>query len=279
MRNRWHVFAALNRGRNKAMLEAMDWRGIAAVAALALAGVAPSRAAGTPPLTVRYEAFAAGFPVVAFDFRVNETEEGYALDGQVRTEGLLKVFYKLVMRTDTEGAVAAHDLQPRQHQQQVQARGKQRIARLSYPGDGSVAAVLEPPEDPGRPTPTPQQTERTIDPLTALLAIGRSVARNGRCAGTFAVFDGRRRYDLVLHDAGVERVEKVGGLPYAGEVRRCPVSAVKIAGFSFDQDYSPHTTNGTVWFATPQPGGPALPVRIEFESSWGFITVRLTGIE
>jgi uncharacterized protein DUF3108 len=251
----------------------------AVILLLALAGAPTASAASAPPLLVRYEAFAAGFPVVSFDFRLDESEQGYALDGQVRTEGLLRVFYKLVMQTETEGAVAAQELRPRRHEQHVRARGKERMARLSYPGDGSVAAVLEPAEDPGRPKPTPQQIERTIDPLTALLAIGRAVARTGRCAGTFPVFDGRRRYDLVLHDEGVERIEKVGGLPYAGEVRRCPVSAVKIAGFSFDQDYSPHTTNGTVWFARPQPGGPALPVRIEFGSSWGFITVRMTAIE
>jgi hypothetical protein len=265
------IFAAMPKVKPKVNAAAV-------IFGLALAA-APVRAAGPPPLAVRYEAFAAGFPVVSFDFRVAESEEGYALDGQVRTEGLLRIFYKLVMKTDTEGVIAAHELHPHQHEQHVEARGKQRVARLSYPGDGTVATLLEPPEDPGRPKPTPQQTERTIDPLTALLAIGRAVARTGRCAGTFAVFDGRRRYDLVLHDEGTERIEKVGGMPYAGEVRRCPVSAVKIAGFSFDQDYSPHTTNGTVWFATPQPGGPALPVRIEFDSSWGFITVRLTGIE
>ena len=105
----------------------------------------------------------------------------------------------------------------------------------------------------GRPKPTAQQMLHTVDPLTAILAIGHAVARSGRCGGSVAVFDGRRRYDLVLTDDGSERLEASSGNAYAGEVRRCLVAAVKIAGFSFDQDYSPHTSNGRVWLAAPLP--------------------------
>ncbi len=231
------------------------------------------------PLVVRYEAYAAGLPVVAFDFRLDEGDRGYALSGQVRTMGLLRLFYRLDLSTLSQGTIGVADLQPLFHEQALQARGRDRMARLDYPGDGSVATSLVPAEDPGRPKPTLQQIAHTLDPLTALLAIGRAVAQRDRCDGRFAVYDGRRRYDIVLSDDGVERMEKSPAYAYAGEVRRCAAAAVKIAGFSWDQDYSPHTTEGRVWFATPRTGAPALPVRIDFGSTWGFVTVRMTELD
>jgi hypothetical protein len=247
--------------------------------ALALAVAVPASAAPAPPLVVRYEAYAAGFPMVAFDFRLDQTGEGYVVGGQIRSVGLLRLFYSLAMRTESEGAIAAESLHPRSHETSSRARGKDRLARLDYPGDGTVSTRLVPPDDSGRPKPTPEQIAGTIDPLTAILAIGRAVARDGRCGGRFAIFDGRRRYDLVLGDDGAEPAERAAGYALTGELRRCTAAAVKIAGFSFDQDYSPHTTNGEVWFAVPRPGAPALPVRIDFGSSWGFVTVRMTAID
>jgi hypothetical protein len=250
---------------------------LALLGASSLPGTHPVALEGPPaPLDMRYEAYVAGLPVVAFDFHLDADAGGYALGGQVRTVGLLRLFYRLDLRTLSQGAIGGADLHPRFHEQRMLVRGHERSARLDYPGDGTVVAALVPAEDPGRPKPSWQQTVDTIDPLTALLAIGRAVAQRGRCEGRFAVFDGRRRYDVLLSDDGAEPAERFPGYAHDGEVRRCTAAALKIAGFSWDQDYSPHTTDGRVWFATPRPGAPALPLRIDFASSWGTVSVRMT---
>lgn len=254
------------------------WRVWCGIAVLALLLSSPAAAEPTP-LAARYEAFVAGFPVVSFAFRLDETGKTYALGGEVKTLGLLRLFYRLDLDTDSAGTIRADTVKPSFHEQRLRLRSGDRMARLDYPGDGTVKASLVPPVDAGRPKPTPEETLHTLDPLSAILAIGRTVAGAGRCAGRFPVYDGRRRYDLVLADDGTGEVAQSAGYGYAGSVRRCSVAAVKIAGFSWDQDYSPHTTRGQVWFATPRPGDPALPVRIEFGSGWGFVSVRLTKIE
>jgi hypothetical protein len=252
---------------------------VGALVAGALAFLPIAASAATPqPLILHYEAYAAGFPVVSFDFGVDETGAGYVVGGRIRTVGVLGLFYSFAMQAESQGAIAIADLHPRFHEHSLRSRGRDRHARLDFAGDGTVTAALVPPEESGRPKPSPQQMLHTVDPLTAILAIGHAVARAGRCGGSVAVFDGRRRYDLVLTDDGIERLEASAAYAYAGEVRRCLVAAVKIAGFSFDQDYSPHTSNGRVWLAAPRPGAPPLPVRINFASSWGAIEVRMTGI-
>jgi Protein of unknown function (DUF3108) len=267
----------ISRGRPLTVLRL----GTAAVA-LTLLGAGPVPPPATPPrpapLVMRYEAYVVGLPVVDFDFRLDEPTGSYVLGGQVRTVGLLRLFYRLDLHTLSKGAVASSGLHPAFHEQRLLIRGQERSARLDYAGDGTVATTLVPSADPGRPKPTPRQTLQTIDPLTALLAIGRTVARQGRCEGRFPVYDGRRRYDVVLSDDGVEH-EASARYSYDGEVRRCAAAAVKIAGFSWDQDYSPHTTTGQVWFVTPKPGGPALPLRIDFGSSWGSVSVRMMKLD
>jgi Protein of unknown function (DUF3108) len=245
------------------------------VSILAAALVAlTAAAAGAEPLVLHYEAFAAGLPIVALDFRVEESGSGYAVDGHIRTVGLLRAFYRVELRAESQGAVAGEAMHPRVHEQVLTTQGKDRVAHLEYPGDGSVTARLVPPEDSGRPKPTPQQTVDTLDPLSTVLAIGHALVGAGRCAGRFPVFDGRRRYDIVLSDE-----EGAHAPPKEGATLRCRAQAIKIAGFSFDQDYQPHTNNGHVWLAPPRPGSPPLPVRIEFDGSWGLIDVRMTKVE
>lgn len=250
----------------------------AAALILVLPAAAPGKVAGSGPLALHYEAYALGFPVVSIGFRLDESGQRYALDSQVKTTGLLRLIYRLDLDTASRGRIAAGALEPQRHDQEVRTRRGDRRAVLDYGRDGRVTTALVPPEDHDRPKPSPAQTLHTLDPLSALLAIGRSVAEAGRCAGRYPVYDGRRRYDLVLSDDGTSELEKSNAFAYAGVVRRCSVEAVKIAGFSWDQDYSPHTNTGRVWFASPVPGAPAMPVRIEFGSSWGFVSVRLTSV-
>lgn len=240
---------------------------------------APAAAADAEPLNVRYEAFALGFPIVRFDFHVAEAGGDYAVDGRIHSEGLLRLLYGIDLRAESQGTLLAAMVAPRRHEQVFTARGgRQRVARLDYPGDGRVLAKLVPTEDPGRPQPTAQQIMGTVDPLSAILAIGHRAARAGRCEGRFEVFDGRRRYDVVLKDEGSEAIEDAPA--FAGLARRCEVAAVKIAGFSHDQDYAPQTTTARVWLAPPRAGAPALPVRVDFDSvGWGLVEVRMTGVK
>ncbi|HEV2546090.1 MAG TPA: DUF3108 domain-containing protein [Stellaceae bacterium] len=242
------------------------------------AAMLPVSGIAAPPesLLLEYEAFAAGFPIVTFAFRLDETPSAYSLDGHIQAVGAFRLFYRVDVRAESQGNLIRDAAQPRWHEHVFTSKGRDRVARLDYPGDGRVAAQLVPAEDSGRPKPTEQQTVDTLDPLSAILAMGHTVARVGRCEGTFAVFDGRRRYDLTLTDEGGERIDAAPA--YVGPVRRCHAAVLKIAGFSFDHDYQPRTTNGHVWFASPRPGAPALPIRIDFDGSWGLVEVRMTKV-
>jgi hypothetical protein len=50
---------------------------------------------------------------------------------------------------------------------------------------------------------------------------------------------------------------------------------VKLAGFSADRNRPPRTEHARVWIMPPRAGVPPLPVRLEFHSDWGPITVQM----
>jgi hypothetical protein len=84
-----------------------------------------------------------------------------------------------------------------------------------------------------------------------------------------AVFDGRRRYDLVFTDAPAE------ALPDLAAAQVCLMSRRRIAGFPTDPVESRATDRGKLWFARLVPGDLMVPVRIEFNSEFGTFTAEL----
>jgi hypothetical protein len=239
-----------------------------------LLAAAPPAAPPSPldpdALTLRYNVYAGGIPILSLDFHLDEDAATYQVVGNVHTVGALGMVSDFTLRTESHGAVAADRLRPAAHDSASHARRKDRRAHLDFRRDGSVVAALSPPEDPGHKLPTADEVVGTVDPLTAVLAIGHAVARNGSCRVKVPVYDGRRRYDLVLSDDGVAASEQSGAL------RRCALDMIKLAGFTNDRDRPPRTEHGKVWIMpSPRPGLPPLPARIEFHSDWGPISVRM----
>lgn len=233
-----------------------------------------------PPLVLHYDAYGiGGLRLFAFDIKIAESVGTYRIAGSARTEGFLGWFSSFAMRGESDGALAASGLQPSFYETTSQSHGQQRLTHLEFHRDGSVAAFLSPPEESGHILPSAEQTKDTIDPLSAILVVGHQVMAAGRCGGRVSVFDGRRRYDLVLSDDGIDHLRSLPGRAVGGETRRCLVDFVRLAGFGADPRLTFPAIRGRAWLAPPQPCALALPVRVEFPSNWGHITVEMAKAE
>jgi hypothetical protein len=263
----------LGRGRTR-------WAALTLPFLLAASPAALPPGPGAGPLTLRYEVYARGFPVLSLDFHVDESVAAYEVTGTVRAQGILGAVSDFTLQTESRGAIAADKLRPSMHDNASRARRKERRAHLDFRYDGSVVAALTPADDPDHRLPTAGEVVGSVDPLTAILTIGHVVARTGSCRAKVAVYDGRRRYDLVLTDDGVERPEP-SDRGKSANLRRCALDMVKLAGFTSDRNRPPRTEHGKVWIMPPlRAGMPPLPARIEFHSDWGPITVQVapTGV-
>lgn len=249
------------------------------VVLLVLVTLVPRASVALPPLTLTYDLYSAGYPVLILEFQLTETEDSYRVAGLIHSTGIADFFMRYVLRTESVGTNGAEGLHPNLYTSDSHSRVRQRSARLQFRADGSILTSLAPPEDPSHTSPTEQQIRGSFDPLAGILRAGHIVARLGHCTALIPIFDGRRRYDLVFSDEGIEHISPSNDYAYAGDARRCGIDMIKIAGFSTDPDsYGEKVDRALLWLATPHPGAPPLPVRIEFTGALGPTKVWLVAV-
>jgi len=250
----------------------IDRTGCGAALALLLAWLPPSAARAEAPLAVEYDAFVAGFPALTFDFEVELERSSYRVTGGARTNGLADVLMHYRMRTESDGRVLGAALVPALHQTRSDGHWRLRTTHLVFAGAEVEAEVTPPVEHPL----APDIVAGALDPLTAILAAGREIAAQGRCDQRVKVFDGRRRFDLEFADGGEQQLGRGLGI-FEGTARYCILHLHKVNGFE-NENKKPGTP-ADVWFAAIQEGMPPMPVRLDFNSQFGWASIYLTKIK
>jgi len=225
-----------------------------------------------PPVELTYNAYVLGFPAVSFDFHYDQTATGYRVMSEGRTNGLADLIAHYRMKSVSDGALVDSGYRPAEHESTGTRSGKPWLMHIDFDGD-SIRARTEPPDD--HPL-KPAELSRSIDPLTAILAASHHLAASGSCDQRIRVFDGRERYDLVLGDEGEDILSKGFGI-FAGKAHRCRLALVKMKDSAPDpsQDLG---RPAQIWFAPPAPDLPAVPVRVDFRTALGTVTVSLDAI-
>lgn len=248
--------------------------GLLAAGAVLLPG-----AAGAAPLLARYEVQAAGLRVAQVEALLDLEGPRYRIRTRIRMTGMAGWFSSGDQLTSAEGGWRGPDPVPAQYQTEGLWRGSYRRVVIDYsPAGMPRLRAIEPPNR-GEREPVPEALQQgTIDALSALAKLTRSVAETGRCDGTAAVFDGRRRADYSVRT--VAMAAPAGGP--AGPLLHCAFESRTIAGFRSDQDPEearrPHPADA--WFGWPLPGGGPLPVRIDLAHRWfGSMRAVLVGVE
>lgn len=216
----------------------------------------------------------AGLPVMEAEvnFTLGPPGTPYAIETRIRSRGLAAVVLRGEQRSRSEGGWQGGMARPRLHESNGNWRGTPRHTLLHYDQDGAPRIVtLEPARDMER-TPVPEDARRgTIDSLTALVQLTQQVSRTARCDTRARTFDGRRLTQFNVTTDPVAHVTDSGLL-------RCLVESRLLAGVPVDRpiDEAMRPIRSELVFGVPQPGAPAIPVRIEIASRWwGAITATL----
>jgi hypothetical protein len=248
------------------------WIAIAVV--LAMLGQARAEGAGER-LRLGYRMEFAGIHLLDFEATAELGEQAFRATVDGRTVGLFDTFTSWSGSEKAEGAVEAGVLRPRRYAFDTEWRGEPRAIAMAFQPDGRVVSRAEPPaEGDEREAVADALLVGSLDRLTALLSFLHAVGRDGRCAGTWPVWDGRRRFDIAVADAGEERLEASDEAIYAGPALRCRVSFTPIAGFKRPVDEI-EPRPALVWLGAVAGSTLPVPVRAEAETDWGTLTVAL----
>ncbi|HWX51007.1 MAG TPA: DUF3108 domain-containing protein [Roseomonas sp.] len=250
----------------------MRWR-FALGLLMALCGPSLARA---EPFRAVYSLQAAGLQVARVEVFFDLSTPSYRIESRLRFTGLVSWFSSGQMTNRVEGIWSSGVAQPRRYASEGTWRGEPRQVAIAYPDGQPELRRLVPAEDPER-EPVPAALQRhTIDSLSAMAQLSRTLAETGRCEESAAIFDGRRRGNVVVRTLGRDFLAP-HGTAWSGEAVRCGFTARQIAGFRRDDgEDAREPQEGIAWMARPRPGAPILPVRADMPGRWlGRLTAYL----
>jgi hypothetical protein len=234
---------------------------------------APSMAtlAAAEPWRAEYALTLAGVRVMEAQITFDILGPRYRVETRIRSRGLATMISRGDQVTRSEGAWRGNDPVPLRYSSQGSWRGTARQVAIDYVAGEPRVTTLVPTEDMPR-TPIPRADLRgTVDSLTALASLARVVDRTGRCEGSARMFDARRLSVLVARTHG-----------QAEDGLHCSVESRQLGGIPTDRDPDAASQPQTVeaWFARPEEGGPAVPLRVQLASRWwGRMEARLIRLE
>ncbi|MDF1793682.1 MAG: DUF3108 domain-containing protein [Thalassobaculaceae bacterium] len=250
--------------------------------AFALIALSAPASADTAAMRATYEVYFGGLHILSAESEFSPEGSDYALAAKARTRGILDMFFGWHGETRSAGRYEEGRAVPGIHTNFGWRGDKRRSAVLDYGPDGTVtSAHVDPPPDPDEVTDMPEGAAAgTIDPLTVIAQLSRLVTREGSCSGEFAVFDGRRRYDLRITDRGMEALPPTDYSIFSGEARRCGIEYAMLGGQRKERSkYTETARERVVYVAHPLKDGPPIPVALKIETDFGTLMAHITGIE
>lgn len=225
-----------------------------------------SAAAHAQPVSAHYAAYSAGLNVLRLDAELAIGPRDYRVHLTYHTAGAVGALVRAEQDTTVEGAFVGDRPVPRR----FHSFGHFRLTQIDYPrGQPEIRALTPPNEEEREPVPSADQAG-TIDSVSAMAQLVRQVNATGRCEGHSRTYDGRRLAELTARTAGREALEQTSRSSFAGPALRCDFEGRQLAGFRLDADRTSaqRARRGTAWFAATTPGGPMIPVRIQFETDY-----------
>ena len=224
-------------------------------------------------LALRYDVYVGGFYVFGFDASVGLDRGTYAVTLEGDTRGLIGRFWTWRLGLSSTGVASSpSDLAPAEFDSTSEWRGKPRRTTVRFTGGGHYAIERDPSEptderdadtDNTLPTSLPVGT---MDPIAASLAALAASGRDGTCERRIPVFDGKRRYDLIVHnDEGTTTLHPSNFSAYAGPALTCRIALDRISGFNARRTAHYWDDDGgnlpVIWAASLASGLPMVPVR------------------
>lgn len=129
-----------------------------------------------------------------------------------------------------------------------------------------------------------QLHDNTVDLLTGVAQMLVNTARNGTCNGNALVFDGKRRYRMVMIDRGIEELMASDLNFFSGAARACDFELQPLAGFSgkprgffkLQQEGKAQGKLPRVWLAPLWANGPPVPVKLLLKSEYGAVLFHVS---
>jgi hypothetical protein len=180
-----------------------------------------------------------GLTAATLTFSGIQKDGNYAVDGVLKSAGLLSFVRKVHYGAKARGAVQGQKYTPTSYAESTNTGKRQSQSEITYRRGVPSAIKYEPARDPRPDAVDPATMGGSVDPLTSLYATLRDVDPGEECKTNVKMFDGRRATQLQL-----SKPSKAGNqVTCVGEYRRLKGFSAKDMAeksrFPFTLTYSP----------------------------------------
>ncbi len=256
---------------------------IAGLAGLLMCG-GPAGAAGNNA-RLTYVGYLGGAPVLSLGANIQvptgtkPRDGAYIVTADIATTGNLAMLYPFSQSLKASGALKGHRPQPASYRSDMQVWNRRESVALTYGANGAVGIEANPLTRQAQLAQQQGYANGTMDPASLLVAVASVFAQTGTCGGRYALFDGARRYDLVLEQGGFADLDPTANGYYAGSATECTATPELVAGFQQSAlQANLYPQSAKLWLAPAIAGFPSVPVRIVAQSSFGEMTLELTQV-
>ena len=269
----------------------------AGLTCLTLLAGATSASAAAGQTTLTYVGYLAGVPVL--DLRATVTvpvntvaaggstgtavapENGpYQISASMGTIGNLAILYPYHSDMQAKGRMTTGRPTPSLFNSDQTIWQKRETVTLTYDGAGDVTISANPLTQLGKQVVESGNANNTMDPASAVLALIGAFSQRNACGGSYAVFDGVRRYDIAVEQAGTANVNMLQQSYYQGPATECHAAPRLVGGFQQAAVQSQlYPQSARLWLARPIKNFPAVPVRMSAQNALGEMVLDLVNVQ
>lgn len=239
-----------------------------------------------------YEVYAGGINAVTAELGVSlKQEDRYSLALEAETKGFLGKIVPWTGLFETYGWLLDDGSElPELHRSTAIFRGEKDLKEYRYNRDGSFESfkIIEAGQDKTPSSLNPDLVQGTTDALTATLTVMENIMTEGNCEGSSEVFDGKRRFELIFNHQADVVISPTNYNIYKGPAVQCSVEVKPLAGkwhekprgwMSIQEQGRDKGTLPTVWLASLDEDGPAVPVKVRVKTNYGTLFMHLVSYE
>ena len=158
-------------------------------------------------------------------------------------------------------------------------KSKQIASSVHWSASGDILSdVQQPPPDLDKVFPILDKLKQNvIDPYSAVMRQLDYIGVNDKCAGSYAIYDGLRRFEMQFDTVG--NIELVADRPFGfdGQALHCQITVFPKGGHRIESNWhkKPDKDRQFSVYLSRLPGGLVLPVRVEVDAPIGTGVARL----
>lgn len=236
-----------------------------------------------------------GFHLSTLAFTTAFSGTEYEIRSNVKTEGIVDWVIKTDAVIGAKGQFIDARVRPTLYNSDITDKNQRQLVAISWSGDDGIhrpAEILSFPKYNLEKYPVPDlERQHSADPMSAIMQIVLAASQGtddpavNRCGGTIPVYDGRRRFDLIMEPRGVEEISTGRGAAFEGEALKCWIGFKRVAGYKPRKKKRTDRADGLsewpdiyMWLAPIK--GPDkvvhMPVRFYADTSLGSVVARAT---